>query len=262
VLWNALAPELWRRTTTYTYRELARLAGLRPTMLRRQLRISFAKVAEYQARGAVHFHAVIRLDAAGEQVAPPPEVFTAELLEAAIRAAAARVFAPCPKLGAASPLVARWGPQLEIRPICAAGELTAERVAGYIAKYATKATESFGPALDRPLKPEEIDELALSPHVRELVRACWKLGGHPDLAPLRLRRWAHMLGYGGHWSTKSRRYSTTLTRLRQARTTYRHRMRYGDRVPLDAWGRPMDADQLAAQARERRRHACTQRATA
>ena len=30
-----------------------------------------------------------------------------------------------------------------------AGELSAEQVAGYIAKYATKATESFGAGLDR-----------------------------------------------------------------------------------------------------------------
>jgi hypothetical protein len=29
-----------------------------------------------------------------------------------------------------------------------------------------------------------------------------------------------MLGFGGHFSTKSRRYSTTLTKLRQARTTW------------------------------------------
>jgi hypothetical protein len=28
--------------------------------LRRLVRISFAKVAEYQRRGAVHFHAIIR----------------------------------------------------------------------------------------------------------------------------------------------------------------------------------------------------------
>jgi hypothetical protein len=287
VLWNALAPELWRRTTEYAYRELARLAGLRPTVLRGLVRVSFAKVAEYQQRGAVHFHAVIRLDAAGEQLAPPPEGFTVGLLEQAIRAAAARVFAPCPKMGAASPLLARWGTQLDIRPVQVTGELSAERVAGYIAKYATKATESFGPALDHPLKPEEVDELALSPHVRELVQACWLLGGHPDLAPLRLRRWAHMLGFGGHWSTKSRRYSTTLGLLRQARTTFRHQVRYGDGVPLDAWDRPMDddqvlvlkewtytgsgyrtipeallADQLAAQAREHRRLARHQRATA
>jgi hypothetical protein len=30
-----------------------------------------------------------------------------------------------------------------------------------------------------------------------------------------------MLGYGGHFSTKSRRYSTTLTALRQARADHR-----------------------------------------
>ena len=36
-----------------------------------------------------------------------------------------------------------------------------------------------------------------------------------------LRRWAHMLGFGGHFLTKARRYSVTLTALRQARITYR-----------------------------------------
>ena len=33
----------------------------------------------------------------------------------------------------------------------------------------------------------------------------------------RLHRWAHQLGFGGHFSTKSRRYSTTLGALRAAR---------------------------------------------
>ena len=37
-----------------------------------QVRIRFVKVAEYQARGVVHFHAVIRLDAPGEDYQPPP----------------------------------------------------------------------------------------------------------------------------------------------------------------------------------------------
>lgn len=32
-----------------------------------------------------------------------------------------------------------------------------------------------------------------------------------------LRRWLHMLGFRGHFATKSRRYSTTLGRLRSAR---------------------------------------------
>nr|WP_311132036.1 replication initiator [Nonomuraea gerenzanensis] len=41
---------------------LARLLGLTRKELRRTVRLSYAKVAEYQARGLVHFHAVIRLD--------------------------------------------------------------------------------------------------------------------------------------------------------------------------------------------------------
>ncbi|MDR7301621.1 hypothetical protein JOF55_001802 [Haloactinomyces albus] len=36
----------------------------------------------------------------------------------------------------------------------------------------------------------------------------------------RLHRWAHQLGFGGHFSTKSRRYSTTLGALRAARRNW------------------------------------------
>jgi hypothetical protein len=49
-----------------------------------------------------------------------------------------------------------------------------------------------------------------------------------------------MLGYGGHFASKSRRYSTTLGALRQARVAYAIRRRRGQTVPLDAWGRPED----------------------
>jgi hypothetical protein len=103
VLWNALAGRLWSRTTIYFYRSLAQLVGLPEVELRRLVRVSFAKVAEYQKRGAVHFHAIIRLDAATDCgcpacVAPPPAGFTAELLEAAVRRAAEAVAVPCPAL--------------------------------------------------------------------------------------------------------------------------------------------------------------------
>jgi replication initiator protein RepSA len=37
----------------------------------------------------------------------------------------------------------------------------------------------------------------------------------------RLRRWAHMLGFGGHFLTKARRYSTTFTHLRGIRVEHR-----------------------------------------
>jgi hypothetical protein len=219
VLWNALAGRLWSRTTIYVYRALAQLVGLTEAELRGALRISFARVAEYQKRGAVHFHAIIRLDAATDGgcpacVAPPPAGFTAELLERAVRQAAATVTVPCPAVDEdeAVTLVARWGEQLDVHSITEAGdagELSAEQVAGYVAKYATKSTEALGVTLDHRIGEVELEGLDLPAHVAELVRACWELGGRPGLGKLRLREWAHMLGFGGHFSTKSRRYSTT-----------------------------------------------------
>jgi hypothetical protein len=253
VLWNALAPELWRRTTITLQRALARLLGIREAELRHLVRVSYAKVAEFQKRGAIHFHAVLRLDAATECrcpacLAPPPEGFTAELLEKAVRQSAA-ITVPCPPLEDGGPQrYARWGEQLDVRNITRDddhGELSAEQVAGYIAKYATKATESFGSGLDRRLTGDDLDHLDQLPaHVAELVRACWELGGRAELAGLRLRAWAHMLGFRGHWSTKSRRYSTTFTVLRRARATFAKRHRAKDGIPLDAWGRAEDDDQV------------------
>jgi hypothetical protein len=249
VLWNALAGRLWSRTTIYVYRALAHLAGLRETDVRRLVRVSFAKVAEYQKRGAVHFHAIIRLDAATDCgcpacVAPPPAGFTAELLEAAVRQAARTVSVPCPALDEDQgvTLTARWGEELDVRHIAAdgSGELSAEQVAGYVAKYATKGAEALGVTLDHRVGEVELEGLDVPAHVAELVRACWELGGRPSLAGLRLRAWAHMLGFGGHFSTKSRRYSTTLGALRRARVAYAIRRRRGTGLPLDAWGRPED----------------------
>jgi hypothetical protein len=49
-----------------------------------------------------------------------------------------------------------------------------------------------------------------------------------------------MLGFRGHWSTKSRRYSTTFTVLRRARVAFAKRRRAHDGVLLDAWDRPED----------------------
>jgi hypothetical protein len=253
VVWNALAPELWRRTTIVLQRALARVVGVREAELRRLVRVSYAKVAEFQRRGAVHFHAVLRLDAATACqcpacLAPPPPAFTAGLLEAALREAVTAVRVPCPPLEDDGPSrFARWGDQLDVRNITQGdeqdvGKLSAEQVAGYVAKYATKATETFGSGLDRRLTEADLAALDLPAHVAELVQACWELGARPGLGGLRLRAWAHMLGFRGHWSTKSRRYSTTMTALRRARVAYAKRRRARDGVPLDAWGRPEDDD--------------------
>jgi hypothetical protein len=105
---------------------------------------------------------------------------------------------PCPALDDGGPhRHARWGEQLDVRNITTgdseAGELSAEQVAGHIAKYATKATESFGAGLDRRRNDDDLKRLDKLPaHVAELVRACWELGGRPELTSLRLRAWAHM----------------------------------------------------------------------
>jgi hypothetical protein len=251
VLWNALAGRLWSRTTIYLYRTLAQLAGLTEGQLRRLVRISFAKVAEYQKRGAVHFHTIIRLDAATACgcpacVAPPPAGFTAELLEQAVRQAAVTVAVPCPSVDKDQgvTLIARWGDQLDVRNIASDDgddkELSAEQVAGYVAKYATKSTEALGVTLDHRICEVELEGLNVPAHVAELVRACWELGARPSLAGLRLRKWAHMLGFGGHFSSKSRRYSTTLGAIRQARVAHAIRRHRGNTLPLDAWGRPVD----------------------
>ena len=70
VIWNATVPELWRRTMIYLQRELARAADMTVTDLRRTVRVSYVKVAEYQARGAVHLHAVLRLDGVDGELPP------------------------------------------------------------------------------------------------------------------------------------------------------------------------------------------------
>ncbi|MFG3100761.1 replication initiator [Streptomyces sp. NPDC048182] len=54
-----------------------------------------------------------------------------------------------------------------------------------------------------------------------MIRTCWGLGRLPAFADLKLWKWAHMLGFRVHISTKSRRYSVTLGALRDAHRTWR-----------------------------------------
>jgi hypothetical protein len=75
-----------------------------------------------------------------------------------------------------------------------------------------------------------------------MVIAAWELGGGrltAGLRPSRLCRWAHQLGHGGHFLTKSCRYSVTFGQLRRARTEHRRAQRHPDGAH-DPWGRPFD----------------------
>lgn len=226
VLWNAHAGALWRRFSIYLRREVAKRAGLTQRTFRDHARVSFAKVAEYQKRGAVHFHAVIRLDGPEGGDTPPPSWATAELLTDAIRAAATAARVDGPVIDGRVHTFA-FGRQLDVRPIRSADfdndqELTERAVAAYIAKYATKGAETATGTLDRPIRfLAELARARISEHAHRMIRTAWTLGARKDLEHLRLRAWAHMLGFRGHFSTKSRRYSTTLGALRDARAEWR-----------------------------------------
>ncbi|SER41091.1 hypothetical protein SAMN04487983_10161, partial [Streptomyces sp. yr375] len=99
---------------------------------------------------------------------------------------------------------------------------TERHVAAYIAKYATKGAETTTGTLDRRLRL--LAELAthdITDHARRMIHTAWHLATQAQHAHLRLRQWAHMLGFRGHFSTRTRHYSTTLAHLRAERTAWR-----------------------------------------
>jgi hypothetical protein len=119
-------------------------------------------------------------------VLPPREEFSASLLEAAVKHAAARVAVVCPPIDEDQgvTLVARWGEQLHVRHITPDDgqedkRLSAEQVAGYVAKCATKSTEAVGVTLDHRIGEVELEDLDLPAHVAELVPGV--LGASPLL---------------------------------------------------------------------------------
>ncbi|MEV1145193.1 replication initiator [Micromonospora sp. NPDC049799] len=299
VVWNIFSGELWHRTKQAAERWLAKLARRRgiPRVevitasgnIRKvpPVRLSPGKVAELQARGAVHFHAIARLDGVNGQdpdtIIPPPAGFTIDDLVDALRHAARQVAFQSPgHPDRPDGWSIAWGEQVDLEPIATdgTGEVTDGMVAGYLAKYATKSTEATGHTSTR-LTADSIGAYADpdGDHTARLIDACWRIGrptGTPvplserprdprprpgfvdrwqcpdcgthtrypacptciaarqaalDAQPAsrpapgnpyaRLRRWAHMLGYGGHFLTKARRYSVTFQLLRDTRIAYR-----------------------------------------
>ncbi|SDY71660.1 hypothetical protein SAMN05216215_103356 [Saccharopolyspora shandongensis] len=284
VLWQAHAGALWHRFTTYLKRHLAEAAGLRQSAFSEVARLSFAKVAEYQRRGVIHFHAVIRLDGPDGPNDPTPRWGTVGVLTDAVRLARANTVITSPKVDGRVWELA-FGDQLDIRPIRPLdasaveddrGVISDDRIASYIAKYATKGT-STAQAADRRIRCQaDIDRLQVSAHHRRIIQTAWDLGAlvtcpdcHPDgphqaegcacqqrqrarycdtcdnggeitrttrlhrlhpgrtdkpdpLDALRLRRWAHMLGFRGHFLTKSRQYSVPFRQIRDDRRQYQH----------------------------------------
>lgn len=219
VLWHAHSSKLWDRFVIDVRRRLASAVGLVQSRLREHARLSFARVAEYQKRAAVHVHAVIRLDGPNGPDDEPPAWGTEELLIDAVRASARRVLVHTPYSPAVGKLALRWGAQIDARPLNVDGAgLEDDAVAAYVAKYVTKGASETGAGTDyRITTHTDIETVPVSEHVRALMHTCWRLGGLPEYEALRLRTWTHTLGYRGHILTKSRAYSTTYAALRAER---------------------------------------------
>jgi len=226
VAFNWRSPELWRRFMIALRRRLAAGLGMSEAAFGRTVRVSYAKVAEFQKRGVVHFHGIIRLDGVDEGYPPAPvtvsdEVFTVAVRQAGTDATVTAALGDCAvHLG--------FGDQIDIRPLRHGvddqaddgdtGPVTSGMVAAYIAKYATKAAEDFG--LDSTIRTTQIARTAgLRPHVAAMILAAEQLSTLPEYDGL--LRWVHMLGFRGHFTTKSRRFSVTLGSLRQARRNWR-----------------------------------------
>jgi hypothetical protein len=176
VIWNNLLGELWRRLTIYLPRKLAALTGITQKRLRELVQVSYVKVSEYQRRGLVHLHPLIRLDKRmpdyryGE-IRPPDKRFTSELLEQALRATLKEVKVKIPdELGAGT---VRWGQQLDVQQL-PADEPDRRRWASYLAKYTTKSTEQAGGLLHR-VDRSEVEHVHVSDHNRRYLETSFEL---------------------------------------------------------------------------------------
>jgi hypothetical protein len=203
VVFNLFAAELWHRTKQTAERALAKLCRTRgippvpvvsPTTGKVRyiapVRLSHGKAAEMQRRGAIHFHALVRLDGVhptdpATVVPAPPGITLADLVDVLDAAARTTAFGTPthPDRSGGWPMV--WGEQVDIRPITltGTGEVTDGMVAGYLAKYATKSTEATGHNSTR-ITADTITQHADpdGTHVQRLIDACWTLG-RPSATP-------------------------------------------------------------------------------
>jgi hypothetical protein len=219
VLWNWYAPALSNRFVVELVRVLAARAGLSEHEFRKLVRVAYVKAAEFQARGLVHFHAIIRIDDAEDRALAPSADISADELAAAIGQAGRRACFSG-HVGGGEVVELRFGEQLHARVVqdgtddeaCDPGQ-----VAAYVAKYSCKG--SHEQITGRGASPEQLRERGVPEQLVQMAMAAIRLSERPGLGAV--GEWRHMLGFRGHFVTKSRGYSTNLGTLRADRAQWR-----------------------------------------
>jgi hypothetical protein len=185
---------------------------------RELVRVAYIKAAEFQARGLVHFHAIIRLDDPEDRGLPPGVAITANELAAAIGQAGRRAVVNGDVGGATVQM--RFGKQLHARVVQDGADDDARdrgQVAAYVAKYSCKG--SHEQIMGRGASPEQLREHGVPEQLVQMAMAAIRVSERAGLGAV--GQWTHMLGFRGHFVTKSRGYSTTLGELRGARAEWR-----------------------------------------
>lgn len=226
VSWNSMVGKLWSRTAD----ELTRTLGL-------ETRAPYLAVAEWQARGAIHLHVILRIPATvdlGLVADPARKGKRSTVIEQACRAAA--TFTGRARTGTRI----GWGAQLVAEAVTT--ERTAFRTAGYLAKlvnYAVKdldltTRDTHGPRaammrrhherLTEAAEASECGEPGTDQHRLCHYRQTGESAGTPmenarreRCRSLRHRQW----GFRGHVVRKSRTWSTlTMTECRRRRAEH------------------------------------------
>jgi len=207
VLWNAHSPRLWARTVLLLKRRLAKQLGVSVRAAKSVFTIESTKAAEFQMRGAVHLHALIRVDRIDSRIG----VDQGDLLVAARSAITTASLKVSDAVAGYGLDEIRWGRQYDVRPLVAASPaagVEAIAVAGYLAKYVTKDIGTVAACSE---------SLPVRQHRRALRDSLEQLASDPDLSFLNLAHRVETLGYPSRPITRSRHYSSTLAALSKKR---------------------------------------------
>ena len=193
-------------------------AGLERRSCARSARLSYIKVVEFQRRGLVHLHVVLRADGGGRAG------------RAAAAVARRRRARPAPsreavaELGVAVPDVPRTrrcagpagAPSIDVRVLDRRRRRRRRRPSPPTWPSTPPRRPTARAWLAHPIRSRaQLERLgAPAPHRRAWCARPGRSGAGGSSARSRLRDHAHTLGYAGQFSSKSVRYSTTFGALR------------------------------------------------